>query len=242
MNKFAYMLVGAIFTVIISIGYLTFADTTDSSQSEQITQEALTVNKTLVSETEEVEVIEEFKEVEEIQPSIAEESPILLSTGRKEVTEITTVDTEKTDENSQTEENTQAAKGLAKAEGLAKAKGNSQAMNNNQRAVSFLEQLKKLEIELEDEQFEIEIKQERKKNRVKSEVEIEWKNEKIKLKNKQADDFIEELFALTEVYSAEDLPTLANKILAQYEVEWDSAEVKIKVEKADGKKYEYENK
>ncbi|MCL7748291.1 hypothetical protein [Halalkalibacter alkaliphilus] len=229
MNKFAYMLVGAIFTVIISIGYITFADTTDSSQSEQITQEALTVYKSAANETEEVEVFEE------IQPSIAEESPILLSTGREEVT-ITKVDTEKTDENSHAEENTQVAKGIAIA------KGNSQAKNNNQRGASFLEQLKKLEIELEDEQFEIEIKQERKKNRVKSEVEIEWKNEKIKLKNKRADNFIEELFALTEVYSAEDLPTLANKILAQYEVEWDSAEVKIKAEKADGKKYEYENK
>ncbi|KHF40188.1 hypothetical protein [Halalkalibacter okhensis] len=238
MNKVAYMFVGAIFTVIISIGYLTFADTKEPSQSEQITQEALTVKKT-VTEVEEVDT------VEEIPTSISEENPILLSSSPEDESKVAMSDMEQTEESSQSNGFTQAAKGLARAEGLAKAKGLTQEKGTQakgkQTAVSFLEQLEKLEIELENEKIEIEIKQERKKNRVKSEVEIEWEDEKIKLKNKQADVFIDDLFALTPIQSAEELPTLAQEILAQYGVEAESVEVKIKAEKADGKKYEYEN-
>ncbi|MFC0472721.1 hypothetical protein ACFFHM_20110 [Halalkalibacter kiskunsagensis] len=217
MKKFGYMFIGAIFTLILSVGYMVFADTFNSSDAYLENEESFT---TVSYESSEKLVMNE-PEPEQVER--VEETPFLVSTSN-----MSNESVHKEQQNNEVV-TPEPVKETVEVESEPEKNGD------------FFQQMEKLEIEIEADKVKIEIKQERKKNRVKSEVEIEGENENIKLKNKKADEFLDKLFSSYEIHSAEDLQLLTKILLEDYNLDLNSAEIEIKVSQKNGKKYEYKH-
>ncbi|WP_332692641.1 hypothetical protein [Halalkalibacter lacteus] len=215
MKKFGYMFIGAVFTLILSIGYMTFADTFSSSDTQLEKEEVFPTVNTDSSES------LYTNEIEAEQVELVEETPFLVST----------INLSNESAAQETHRN--------KIVDPVPVKEEVEVQLEREKGDDFFQQMEKLEIEIEADKAKIEIKQERKKNRIKSEVEIEWKNEKIKLKNKKADEFLDKLFSSYSVQSAEDLQLLTKKMLEDYNLDLNDAKIEIKVSQKNGKKYEY---
>ncbi|ARK29597.1 YusW family protein [Halalkalibacter krulwichiae] len=190
MRKFGYMVIGGVFTLIISMGLITFADTSSSVELE------------LSNDND-----KDLAEVVEVQQ--VNESPVILTGPLEEEEETTQLSDE-------------------------------QDREHISEPKSFLKELEKLEVKLESDQTKIEIKQERKKNNIKSEVEIELKNEKMKLKDQRAEEFLEELFATIEIESNKDLEKIADQLLNEFQMNPHAVEIELKVKNLDGRKYKLE--
>ncbi|MFC0560316.1 Phr family secreted Rap phosphatase inhibitor [Halalkalibacter alkalisediminis] len=199
MKKFGYMFIGALFTLILSIGFLSFADSETDFNNETLEE---------VTDLQTDFILEESKLGEELI-HVVEESPVLA-------VHVNTSEPIKKKEDSLVNEELIVA-------------GNP-----------FLEKLEKLEITIESDQTEIKLKQERKKKKVKSEVEIEWKNEKVKLKDQRAEEFIEEMFSAVDIEETQDLPLLAEQWLEEFQMNPHAVEIDIQIEKLDGTTYKFE--
>jgi hypothetical protein len=202
MRKFGYMIIGAIFTLIISIGFLTFADSSNETDTYAEYEELLTSEPNELT----AESVLEHQTVH-----VVNESTVVANASLNEtIKEVESVETQEED----------------------KVSFSSQE--------SFLDQIEKLEVEIESDQTKIKIKQERKKKKVKSEVEVELKNEKMKLKDQRAEEFIKEVFSTFDVQATEDLQIIADELLAEFQMNPHAVEVEIKIEKIDGTKMKLE--
>jgi hypothetical protein len=207
------MFIGAIFTLILSIGYMAFADTFSPNDPQLESEEPM------LTETNDNSEQVKLNEMDGNQVERVEEAPFLVAFN------------DLSNESNETNNNETIKQDLEEVEVKTEPK----------KGDDFFQQIEKLEIEIKADKAKVEIEQERKKNRIKSEVEIEWRNEKIKLKNKKADEFLDKLFSSYEIQSAQDLQILTNQLINDYDLDPQSAEIEIKVSQKNGKKYEYKN-
>ncbi|WP_078428319.1 hypothetical protein [Alkalihalobacterium alkalinitrilicum] len=232
MNKFGYMLVGALFTLVLSFGYIVLADGFNS------TEPSIAPNDTeKLMKTEHTKKMGTNLDAEEMF-EIVEENPVVILT-KDEDSEIVQDVEEKLTTNLLSEQEVVEIKTTEKEN-----KDLSSERKESKKAeqpTDFLKKIEKFEIEIENDQIEIEIKQERKKKEVKTEVEIELENEKVKMKGKQAEEFVTQMFSSVQINSAEDFQFVVKNILASYGMDINTVEIEIKVRTKE-KEYEYKHK
>ncbi|MGO4886712.1 hypothetical protein ACJ2A9_03060 [Anaerobacillus sp. MEB173] len=227
MSKFGYMVIGAVFTIILSVGYLTFAaNLPDGLQIEAGEPIAVNDNNQLSQNDHKVSLADEI---------IVGEA-VALTTPQSLVKDDVQVVAEN-DQNNRNDESNQ----------LTHSNSNDLLSNqptdniNNIKPGNYLQQVDKLEIEIENDDIEIEIKQERKKKKVKSEVKIKTNKKEMKLKDEKAEQFINEMYSAVSIESAKDIQAAVENLLSQYNVDISQVEIEIKVE-ASGSDYQFKNK
>ncbi|WP_209123869.1 hypothetical protein [Alkalihalobacillus sp. BA299] len=229
MSKIGYMFVGALFTLIISFGYVVFADSFNSTESV-IDQDKGTVKNNNeaegISTSSEVETNKDDQEMFEV----VNENPVYVLANQNENGQDSSTFSK------------QDVVHLPSPEEEAKEIPTKELkyMENVVAPSNFLKDIDKLEIEIENDQIEIEIMQERKKKEVKTEVEIELENEKTKLNGEEAEEFVAQLFESVVIESQEDLQLAVKNMLASYGVDIDTVEMEIKVNTKD-KEYVFKN-
>ncbi|MDE5416323.1 hypothetical protein [Alkalihalobacterium chitinilyticum] len=229
MGKFGYMLIGSLFTLILSFSYLVLAD---SFHADPYSKETST---TIMSE-EEYDTLHGNEKGELEKAVVIQEEPVIIAVNHQK--EQSNVSNENKNEGALTpqDDNQEVIK-----EDIDVFES-KQAVSAKQGELSaFLNRIEKLEIKIKNDDFEVKIKQEQKKKKDKSEVEIKHGKEKMKMKGKKADDFLAQTFSSVQLNNPEDLQQVVKNIITSYGYDWDSVEVEIKVESKDNK-YEYKHK
>lgn len=232
MGKFGYMLIGALFTFILSFSYLVLADSFNADPYSKDTSTTITsendngtfhgnhkdeLEEAVVVQEEPVIIVAKHQQLEELSQGSGENVNKGIMTPQDEMQEMATEEVHFSEEEDQTQ--------LAK-------QGEPSA---------FLNRIEKLEIKIKNDDLEVKIKQEQKKKKDKAEVEIKHEKEKMKMKGKKADDFLAQTFSSVQLNNPEDLQQVVKNIITSYGYDWDSVEVEIKVESKDNK-YEYKHK
>lgn len=258
MNKIAYMGIGAIFTIILSFGWLGYANQISSSEStvhignlvsidgeqQEIMVEQNGDNITFslaeslwIHRNEEKSIIDDLisgDQVEMIFNSMNEVAFIKAHsvTWEEQKKSEEAPKYEKISEEPQVEEKTTKIESKEKVQ--ATEKSQTQPTSLNQTA------WKNFEIKIEAHHTEIKIKRENKNNKVKAEVKVETKNEEIKMKGQSAETFITQLLSNINVDAQTELNEVAYLIAKEFKLNPEEVKLEIKI-KNEKKEYKFEN-
>ncbi|MEB1809290.1 MAG: hypothetical protein LPK26_18705 [Bacillaceae bacterium] len=229
MGKFRYMLIGSLFTLILSFSYLVLADSFNADPYSKDT------STTIMSE-EEYDTLPGNEKGELVKAVVIQEEPVIIAANHQK--QQSNVSNENKNDGPLTPQDDNQEL-ITEEIDVSESK---QVVSAKQEELSaFFNRIEKLEIKIKNDDFEVKIKQEQKKKKDKSEVEIKHGKEKMKMKGKKADDFLAQTFSSVQLNNPEDLQQAVKNILTSYGYDWDSVEVEIKVESKDNK-YEYKHK
>ncbi|MFV8830454.1 hypothetical protein [Alkalihalobacterium sp. APHAB7] len=231
MGKFGYMLIGSLFTLILSFSYLVLADSFNADPYSKDT------STTIMSEEEYDTLHGNHKGVLQEPVVVEEEQVIIVANHQKDQSYVSN---ENKNEGPLTPQDDKQEV-IKEDIDVSKTKQAVSAKQGESEPSAFLNRIEKLEIKIKNDDFEVKIKQEQKKKKDKAEVEIKHGKEKMKMKGKKADDFLAQTFSSVQLNNPEDLQQVVKNIITSYGYDWASVEVEIKVESKDNK-YEYKHK
>ncbi|WP_216831821.1 YusW family protein [Alkalihalobacterium elongatum] len=232
MGKFGYMLIGALFTLILSFSYLVLADSFNADPYYKDTS-------TTVMSEDEYDTFHDNQKDELEETVVVQEEPVFIAANHQEIEVQFPVSNKNNNEGALTSQD--EIQEVIK-EDIDGSETKQEISAKQGEPSSFLNHIEKLEIKIKNDDFEVKIKQEQKKKKDKAEVEIKNGKEKMKIKGEKAEEFLLQTFSKVQLNSPEDLQQVVKNIITAYGYDWDSVEVEIKVESKDDNKYEYKHK
>jgi hypothetical protein len=258
MNKFIYMGIGAIFTIILSFSFLAFANhpTTSESSSTVFTSTFISVNK----ESNEIKVkLGDEKDTYSLSDSVwvnrnekqatlddltRGDSVELIFNSKDQVAFIKATSDDHQELAANSEEVKEDLDQLAKLAPEQTQVESEEASNVDIVSLTGTELFRddgELEIKIEGDDLEVKIKQKKQKNRVMSEVKIEVDDNEVKLRGREAEKLIYKVLPSININSESDLNDIKNMFAKEFEMDPKDLSIKVKIEDK-GKPFKLEYK